>query len=181
MRAFFAALAQILKGLLGIVWAPFQFVGSMLSGGGGGSPQDQAALVAEHAANEEAAKHLELTANNPVTLDDVATVKRVCGRLLMGKSISSETKISSSLLSILTSAPRGVLKSLAEGDADTVTNYVDGYREGFMKASAARAAIPEAMVEVQFPRLAERVAAYKAARGTAEPSEVIPGSRRAAA
>lgn len=173
MRAIMAAIARALRGILGVLWMPFEAIGNIFSGFGGGSasPQDNAALVAKHAANEEAAKDMEMTADKPVTLDEVGTVKRVCGRLLLGKSISPETKISPSLLNMLTNAPKGVLRSLAEGDAEMVSSYVDGYREGLLKTRAAHAGVPEAAVDAQFPKLAARAAAYRARKS--EPSNVL--------
>ena len=183
MRAIFAAIARAMRAALGILWRPFEAVGSIFSGfgGGGGSTQDNAALVAEHAAKEEAARDVEMTADRAVTLDEVSTIKRVIGRLLLGKPISPETKISPSLLYMLTNAPRGVLKSLADADAETVASYVDGHREGLLKVRAANVGIPEAVVDARFPGLAGRAAKYKAARAEPEPTETSEGRRRRAA
>lgn len=164
LRAIMAAIARALKGVFGILWMPFEAIGNIFSGfggGGGGSQQDRAALVAKHAANEEAAKDMEMTADKPVSVDEAATIKRVCGRLLLGKSIAPETRISPALLDMLVHAPKGVLRGLADSDAAAVAEFVDGYREGRLKHQAATTGVPEATVDARFPGLAARVAAYR--------------------
>lgn len=176
MRAIAAAIARALRGILGVLWMPFEAVGNIFSGfggGGGGGTQDNAALVAKAAAADEATKDMQMTADKAITLDEAVTVKRVCGRLLLGKPIAPETRISPALLDMLVNAPNGVLRGLAESDAAAVTEFVDGYREGRLKGRAAMAGIPEASVDAQFPGLASRVAAYKARspKPDREPSE----------
>ena len=159
MRAFFAALAQILRGLLGVMWAPFQWAGSLFSGRGGGSPQDDAALVAQHAANQEMTRDMELVADKPLTLDEASTVKRVCGRLLAGKPIAEGTRLSPSVLGALADLPRPLLKRLADADIYTVTDFIDGHRAGYLTETASRSGISPEQVQARFPKLAVRIAA----------------------
>lgn len=160
MRAFFEAIARLLKGILGIVTAPIRWVSNFFEGFGGGSvdPQDEAAAVAQRAAAQEEAKNA-VVAPKPEVLDDAATVKRVAGRLLLGKPISPQTRISPSMLDVLQTAPREILQSLSHADADTLHAFISGHRAAYVQVPKVAPAAPSLMAAEKQANFAARVAA----------------------
>ena len=173
MRAIFAAIARAMRGLLGILWAPIEWVGGMCAGFGGGSasPQDDAAAVASRAAQDEEAKALDATAGKSPAMDDAATIKRVAGRLLLGKQIALGTRISADILVALTGCPKRLLKKLSEGTPELITGFIDGYRGEIARKSG----IPPVVAEAPMPKVAARIAARRAAESPQEVSAAWMG------
>ena len=158
MRAFFVALAQIMKGIFGILWAPFQFVGNLFSSPP--EPQEQADAVVRRAMSETHAEELASGAEEKITLDEAHTLKRVAGRLLLGKPIAPGTRVSPGMLEALNGFPRPLLKRIADGHPDMVAGIVDGYRGGFITETARAKEIPQSEIEAAFPKLSARIAAH---------------------
>ena len=178
MRAFAAAIRAILRAMLGVLFMPFEFVGRLFGGGGGSkvSQQEEAADVAARAAADEAAKAAALDLPAPKPMDDAVTIKRVCGRILLGKPISPGTRISPDILGVLLGSSKPELRKLADAHPDMIAGFVYGYRDQkkIMAAKSASLVDPAIAPTPTFSdRVAARIAARIEARNKAQTAEQV--------
>ena len=165
MRAIMAAVGRALRAILGILWMPFEVVGSIFSGfGGSGSadPQEQAASVARNAAREERATSRGAVPKLP-GIDDPMLVKEIAVRMAAGKPLPEGAKVSRAVLEALSAMPKGVLKQFTAAHLHTVQAFIEGLKKDVTAPRAERAA-PELR-----SRVAARVAARPGADGNAGP------------
>lgn len=169
MRAIMAAVGRALRAILGILWMPFEVVGSIFSGfGGSGSadPQEQAASVARNAAREERA--MSRGAAPKPGIDDPMLVKEIAVRMAAGKPLPEGAKVSRAVLEALSAMPKGVLKQFTAAHLHTVQAFIEGLKKN-MTAPRAETRAERAAPELR-SRVAARVAARPGADGNAGPS-----------
>lgn len=157
-------LAAIMRSIFGVVALPFHFAGRVFSafgsGGGGTSPEEMTQKMAARAAADEVVQNKMGRPQREI--DRPSEIKRVAGRLALGRKPDANAKLSSNVIGALMLMSRADLKTLANAHPEMVAEFAASISQ--MKIEPA---LPKT-IEPATPSASVAISAKIAARKSAQ-------------